>query len=47
MYGVRFSGHPDIKRILLPDDSDFHALRNDFGRSEDAPAEHDDGRDNA
>ncbi len=47
MYGVRFSGHPDLKRILLPDDSDFHALLKDFGRIEDAPAEHDDGRDNA
>ena len=32
MYGVDFEGHPDLKRILLPDDVDFHALLKDFGR---------------
>lgn len=37
MYGVGFDGHPDLKRILLPDDADFHALLKDFGRIEDAP----------
>ncbi len=37
MYGVAFEGHPDMKRILLPEDVDFHALRKDFGRIEDAP----------
>lgn len=37
MYGVRFEGHPDCKRILLPEDADFHALLKDFGRMEDAP----------
>ncbi len=36
MYGVTFAGHPDLKRILLPDDADFHALLKDFGRMEDA-----------
>ncbi|MDP6943473.1 MAG: NADH-quinone oxidoreductase subunit C [Myxococcota bacterium] len=37
MYGVHFDGHPDLKRILLPDDSDFHALLKDFGRIDAEP----------
>ncbi len=36
MYGVRFAGHKNLKRILLPEDADFHALLKDFGRMEDA-----------
>lgn len=39
MYGITFEGHPDLKRILLPDDADFYALLKDFGRIEDAPPE--------
>jgi NADH-quinone oxidoreductase subunit C len=36
MYGVTFTGHPDLKRILLPEDADFHALLKDFGRIDEA-----------
>ena len=43
MYGVAFTGHPGLKRILLPDDADFHALLKDFGRIEDAPSEEGEG----
>jgi NADH-quinone oxidoreductase subunit C len=32
LFGIRFDNHPDMRRILLPEDADFHPLLKDYGK---------------
>ena len=38
MLGVKFSGHSDLRRLLLPEDADFFPLRKDFVNPPEAQA---------
>jgi NADH-quinone oxidoreductase subunit C len=30
LFGIKFAGHPNLRRILLPEDADFHPLLKDY-----------------
>jgi NADH-quinone oxidoreductase subunit C len=30
MFGIKFAGHPDLRRLYLPEEFDYHPLRKDF-----------------
>ena len=39
LFGIKFAGHPNLKRLLLPEDADFHPLLKEFPAEAEAKAE--------
>jgi NADH-quinone oxidoreductase subunit C len=39
LFGIKFAGHPNLKRLLLPEDADFHPLLKEFPPEEEVKAE--------
>ena len=37
MYGIKFQGHPDLRRVLLYEEFEGHPLRKDYGKRDSQP----------